>query len=53
LPEDIKEKLLILNRARVYRINLQTTTTMDENNDLSWARQLFEDYEEHGDDRLR
>ena len=53
LTPEIKEKILSLNAARLYGVDVPAMRERVKRDDLSWARQLVKDYYEHGFAGLR
>jgi hypothetical protein len=47
LTATTKEKILGLNAARVYGIDIDEARRITANDDLAWARSLREDFLEH------
>jgi predicted TIM-barrel fold metal-dependent hydrolase len=48
LTPEVKEKILSLNAARVYGIDLVAAKTAADTDDLAWARALLNDYRQNG-----
>jgi predicted TIM-barrel fold metal-dependent hydrolase len=48
LTAGVKEKILSLNAARVYNIDLERAGRFAQNDDLAWAAKLIADYEADG-----
>jgi predicted TIM-barrel fold metal-dependent hydrolase len=53
LTPEVKEKILSLNAARVYGIDITRMRQQVEQDDVAWARQLIREYEEKGFTWLR
>jgi uncharacterized protein len=53
LTESIKQKVLSLNAAKLYGIDLDAVRHSVRNDDLAWARQILADYNAQGFDQLR
>lgn len=53
LTPSVKKKILGENAARVYGIDLERARERQANDDLTWARQLIDDYKKSGFSALR
>jgi predicted TIM-barrel fold metal-dependent hydrolase len=53
LTAEVKEKILSLNAARVYGIDLAAAKRAAQTDDLAWARALLDDYRKNGLPALR
>jgi hypothetical protein len=53
LTPGVKERILSLNAARVYGIDIPSVRQQVEQDDLAWARRLLREYQENGSASLR
>ncbi len=53
LTAESRNKILSLNAARIYGVDVDTMRETVRNDELAWARELLQDYREHGFAGLR